>query len=123
VPSVFKPPPPPEIVRERHLGPLVVRLGQVEGGPAVVTLVNKTSRSISGISVTATLAKRAQPLAFGGAASCRAGRVRLTCKLDAIPPRHKLALRVSFRGPRRTHGRLTVRFGSLRRGLPLRLSR
>jgi hypothetical protein len=109
--------------QSRKLGPLLIRLEQPESEAAVVTLVNKTSRAISGVSVAARLGKRAQPLVFGGAAECRVARVRFACKLDAIPAHGRRALRISYRGPHTVHVRLAVRLGALRRVLQLQLSR
>jgi len=113
--------PPP--VLKRRLGPLVVRLAVGENGGGRVTLVNEASRTLSGVSLVATLKKHAQPLVVGIAAACRAGPSRLECAVDAIPPRHRVALRISYRGPREIDGQLVARLGRVRRVLPLHLSR
>lgn len=117
----YSPAPPP--VLKRRLGPLVVRLEVLESGAAQITLVNKASRTLSGVSLVATLEKQAQPFAVGAAALCRAVQSRLACTANAIPPRRTLTLRISYRGPRSVNGRLTARLGRVRRVLPLELSR
>jgi hypothetical protein len=110
-------------VLKRRLGPLLVRLAVGENGAASVTLVNGTSRAVSGISLVTTLKKHAQPLLVGTAALCRAQPSRLECTVDAIPPQHRLKLRISYRGPREVGGQLVARLGRVRRVLPLALSR
>ena len=112
-------PAPPQ---RRRLGPLVV---QVEQGiaSARVRLVNGTHRAISGVGVAVKLAKHAQPLVVGTAASCRVSGSTSGCKVDVIPPHHSTPLLVTYRGPRSTHGRLTVRLGGVSQTLQLQLSR
>jgi len=113
---------PPPVLR-RRLGPLAVRLEVGENGAAHLTLVNKASRPLAGLSLVATLSKHAQPLLVGTAALCRSGRSRLACNVNAIPPRQRLTLRLSYRGPRTVSARLTVRHERLRRVLRFQLSR
>ena len=113
----------PTPVFKRALGPLVLRLEVLASGGARITLVNKTSRPVSGVSLVATLKKHAQPLLVGSAALCRAPQSRLACTVDAIQPRHRLTFRISYRGPKEVAGRLVARLGSVRRVLPLELSR
>ena len=113
----------PQPVLKRKLGPLVVRLAVNEHGGARVTLVNKASSTLSGVSLVAALGKRAQPLLIGTAALCRARPSRLECTVDAIQPQQRLTLRLSYRGPSEAHGRLVARLGRVRRVLPLQLSR
>lgn len=111
-----------EVVYRHRLGPLVVLLDETDGEPAVLTLANRTGRPVGGVSVSAALRKRAQPLVLGKGALCRVGR-SVACMVETIPPRRRVALRIAYRGPLQARGRLVVRRGSVRRTFPLSLSR
>jgi len=120
VPAVEGAAPAPPV--RRRLGPLVVQMEQGTASPRI-SLVNRTPAAISGVSLSVELAKHSQPLVVGTAALCRVSGSTSACKVDVIPPHHETALLVTYRGPRSTHGRLTVRLGAVSRTLQLQLSR
>jgi hypothetical protein len=93
-------------------------------GSAVVQLMNRTSRPISGISLVGTLAKHVQPFVTGAGAACRVGRPRFSCSVNAIPAGHKVLLTITYRAHRYVGGnKLSVRVGSARKSLSFVLSR
>jgi hypothetical protein len=106
----------------RKLGPLVVRVEQGTAS-ARVRLVNRTERAISGVSLAVTLAKHSQPLVIGTASLCSVSGSTSECRVNAILPHRATPLLVTYRGPRSTHGRLTVRLGAVSQTLRLQLSR
>ena len=112
------------VTRTRKLGQLVIHVVHTPGtGSAVVRFVSKSKHVIVGASLAARLGKRARPLVFGTAAVCRVKGVRFTCPVRAILPKQTLSLRISYRGPASTHGKLEFRLAGHRQVLPLSLSR
>jgi hypothetical protein len=103
----------------RKVGPLVVKVVN-QAGLSAVSLVNRTSRPVSGVSAALALPKGAAPHFSGGPASCRVTVTGLACKVDAIPPGHRRVLRIAY--PNRSmRGLLTVKTAAGRGTLRLKL--
>lgn len=105
-----------------RVGALTARIDTVPGA-AIVVLVNRTSRAVSGVSLRGTIPKHVQPFVVGETASCRVAPGRLACRVDPIGPQRTLKLRVTYHANVYVKGTLTVRVGSATQDLGLVLSR
>ena len=105
----------------RNVGPLEVRIDE-SAHTADLIFVNRSTHTVKGVSLAATLAKHVQPAVAGASALCHVGPGRFRCRLDPIPPRSGLALQVTDRVNAYVRGKLVVRVRSVERALPLVLS-
>jgi len=104
----------------REIGPLHVVVSDEES-TADVYLHNRTGSAASGVSVSGVLAEPARPIVTSAKAFCREAGGQFVCRMDAIPPKGSVDIKIAYRGGRTAHGTVKVGVGSARGVVQIKL--